>query len=304
MLCLQIPVLERSWQYVLDVQCDERSRSSPLDSCWRQFGLACHQAYVAELLAQRRHWPPLFSVVIGLLLSCVMVDVLHCMDHGPWDHGARRGQCLHAVHQEAGVGATSHAENCERLDDEIRAWYRQKGEKSKLQGKLTLARLRSSSGYPKLKAKGAATRHMASFTLELAARHCAGPSDRCVLGVVLTLAEIYHILEEEGMFLSDAAKTRLPELARQFHLLYNRLSREALAEVLVVKEWKMSPKMHLFIHLMEWQVTEIGFNPRGYWTYADEDLVGTMVEVSRSCQPSTLAPVSLTKWLLLALHEE
>ena len=37
----------------------------------------------------------------------------------------------------------------------------------------------------------------------------------------------YHILEEEGMFLSDAAKIRLLELARQFHLLYNRLSYEA-----------------------------------------------------------------------------
>ena len=36
------------------------------------------------------------------------------------------------------------------------------------------------------------------------------------MGVVQTLAEIYHILEEEGVFLSDAAKTTLPELARQF----------------------------------------------------------------------------------------
>ena len=78
-----------------------------------------------------------------------------------------------------------------------------------------------------------------------------------------TLAEIYHVLEEEGMFLSDATKTRLPELARQFHLLYIGLSREALAEVPVFKEWKMSPKTHLFIHLMEWQVPEIGLNPRG-----------------------------------------
>ena len=62
-----------------------------------------HAPYVAELLAQRRPVPPLFSVVIGVLLSCVMVDVLHCMDLG--DHGARRGKCLHAMHQETGVGS-------------------------------------------------------------------------------------------------------------------------------------------------------------------------------------------------------
>ena len=145
-------------------------------------------AYVAELLAQRRPVPPLFSVVIGVLLSCVMVDVLHCMDLGITAHVVAN-IFMRRIKKRA-WGATTHAENCERLDDEIRAWYRQKGEKSKLQGKLTLARLRSSSGYPKLKAKGAATRHMASFTLELAARHCAGPSDRCVLGVAQTHAEI------------------------------------------------------------------------------------------------------------------
>ena len=140
----------------------------------------------------------------------------------------------------SGRGEPQHMRRTvKRLDDEIRTWNRQKGEKSKLEGKLTLARLRSSSGYPKLKAQGVATRHMASFTLELAARHCACPSDRCVLGVAQTLQEIYHILEEEGMFLSGAAKTRLPEL---FHLLCNGLSCEALAEVPVVKEWKMSPE--------------------------------------------------------------
>ena len=45
-----------------------------------------HAACVAELLAQRRPVNPLFSVVIGLLLSCVMVDVLHCMDLGITAH--------------------------------------------------------------------------------------------------------------------------------------------------------------------------------------------------------------------------
>ena len=85
-------------------------------------------------------------------------------------------------------GITAHV--VANVNDSTSALYRQKGEKSKLQGKLTLARLRSSSGNTKLKAKGAATRHMASFTLELAGWHCAAPSDRCVLGVVQTLADI------------------------------------------------------------------------------------------------------------------
>ena len=75
---------------------------------------------------------------------------------------------------------------------------------------------------PEAQSEGSGDSAHGVLHLELAARHCAGPSDRCVLGVVQTLAEIYLILEEEGVFLSDAAKARLPELVRQFHLLYNQ----------------------------------------------------------------------------------
>ena len=101
------------------------------------------------------------------------------------------------------------------LDDEIPAWYRQKGEVSKLQGKLTLARLRSSDGYPKLKAKGAATRHMGVLHPGSGCSALCWSKRPLRLGVVQTLADIYHILEEKGVFLPDA---------RQFHLLYNRSS--------------------------------------------------------------------------------
>jgi hypothetical protein len=44
---------------------------------------------------------------------------------------------------------------------------------------------------------------------------------------------------------------------------------------------------------------ELG-NPKFYWVYADEDLVGQMIEVSRSCHPTTVAATAMYKWLLLA----
>ena len=90
----------------------------------------------------------------------------------------------------------------------------------------------------------------------MAARHVAAPRDRCVLCGAETLAEICHILEEERMFLSDAAKAMLLELARQIHLLYTRSSIWELAQVPVATEWKISPKMHFFTDLMKWQVME------------------------------------------------
>ena len=76
-----------------------------------------------------------------------------------------------------------------------------------------------------------------------AARHFAGPRDRCVLCVTQTLAEICHILEEERMFVLSAAKTMLREPARQIHLPYHRSSHWKWAQVRVAKEWKISAKM-------------------------------------------------------------
>ena len=40
---------------------------------------------------------------------------------------------------------------------------------SRVQGKLTVERLRTDGGWPKLKAKAAATRHLVHFALELVA---------------------------------------------------------------------------------------------------------------------------------------
>ena len=63
-----------------------------------------------------------------------------------------------------------------------------------------------------------------------------------------------------------------------------------------VKMWKMNPKLHLFDHLCDYQAGE-GLNPRSFWTYVDEDLVGLLVEVAESCHPVTTAPSALFKWL-------
>ena len=62
------------------------------------------------------------------------------------------------------------------------------------------------------------------------------------------------------------------------------------------RAWKVMPKLHLFAHLTEWQVEEWG-NPRYYWTYSDESLVGLLIEVAESCHPATMAISAIFKWL-------
>ena len=60
--------------------------------------------------------------------------------------------------------------------------------------------------------------------------------------------------------------------------------------------WKVQPKLHLFEHLLE--ITAILYgNPRYFWCYADEDLVGQMVDIAETCHPATLPFSVLFKWL-------
>ena len=98
------------------------------------------------------------------------------------------------------------------------------------------------------------------------------------------------------MFLSPAAKSEIKDLAANLVILYNALSSEAANSQL--KRWKFAPQFHLFCHLCEIQAQTLG-NPRTFWTYADEDLVGHLIEVARSCHPSTVAETGMFKYLLL-----
>ena len=57
----------------------------------------------------------------------------------------------------------------------------------------------------------------------------------------------------------------------------------------------------MFQHLCEDQVVEWGINPKYFWTYADEDFVGHMIEVAETCHPRTMAITAMYKWVLLAM---
>ena len=45
-------------------------------------------------------------------------------------------------------------------------------------------------------------------------------------------------------------------------------------------------------------------NPKYYWCYAAEDLVGFTIEVAENCHVATLAEMVLVKWLILAFDKE
>ena len=63
----------------------------------------------------------------------------------------------------------------------------------------------------------------------------------------------------------------------------------------------MMAKLHIFVHLLEWQTQETKLNPKTFWTYGDEDLVGQLIDISEACHVATLATAAMSKWLLVTL---
>ena len=226
-----------------------------------------------------------------------MVDVLHCVDLGVAAHVI--GNILVLCIAKKVLGGKNIDENTTLLAEDLEAWQKKSIKKNtRMQGKLTWQRLKTSGGFPKLKAKAAATRHLAAYAYDLAKQHLK--DDPRIVGVAQTLLEFYSVLETEGLHMRDTAIDKIKEVGFQCCILYAALANESATAN--KKYWKMSPKWHLFLHLCEWAIPDTGLNPRSYWTYADEDIVGNLIEVAEGCHPATMAVVALTKWVLLAFE--
>jgi len=198
---------------------------------------------------------------------------------------------------QLGQWGNTFAEQMKQVNLDLNLWYRQNVGHHKIQGKLTIDRIRTKSGWPKLHAKAASTRHLAEYGCSLAVRFNSGSlHDQRRLAIAKLLCKFYEIIAAEGMFLSRKAKSEIKTIGADLVVLYNALSTEAAEQE--KKGWKFAPKFHLFVHLCEIQAQYLG-NPRFFWTYADEDLVGHLVEVAESCHPSTVAETAMFKHLLL-----
>ena len=231
--------------------------------------------------------------MIGLRLECIRIDTLHTVDLGAAAHIIANIMmaCITAhvwvSNQDLGIVGLRAA---------LAEFYTRTRCQKKMQGKLTIDRIRTQNAWPKLKAKGAVTRHLAPFALQLAESYL-GVREQMLCRL---LVRFYDLLREEGHFLSADAKLELPELGRSMVQLYNVFAAESA--VAKTKMWKGLPKLHLFQHMCEWQAPEYG-NPRFWWCYADEDFVGQFIDVAESCHPKTLPVTSIWKWLILIFEE-
>lgn len=292
-----------------DVMCPFcRASSTDRTRPWTDFSMGAawrgmcftHESYL-EYLGRNGFARPLLFSIIGFRLECVMVDPLHTVDLGLAQHIVANVIWYVAILLNAFGGAT-YAERIKRCAEHLKRWYSRTRCDSKLQGKLTQERVRADGEWPKLRAKGANTRKLARYALDLMLQFGDVNSlddfrkahDQLAIGVCQCLVEFYDILTSESMFLSAAAKEAMPRIGNQLMGMYQQLSVMCFRREM--RMWKLSPKMHLFMHLCLYQAVMHG-NPRYYTTYGDEDLVGILVGVAGGVHPSTLAISVMTKWL-------
>ena len=172
-----------------------------------------------------------------MTLMCVAIDVLHVLDLGISAHVL--GNIFYIVCEKRRGG--TRAARVARLGEEIEEWHRSRGLKSGLRGKLTEARLKSASGFAKLKAKGASVRSLMAFALDLARRESLNER---IIGLISYLAEFYQIMNSQGIFLDESAVERMQFIVHMFCNLYTDLSADAFKEG--SPTWKATPKLHLF----------------------------------------------------------
>lgn len=264
------------------------------NAAWRA-SVWSHDAYVADVLSRGEDLPNLFSIR-GLRLECIVVDVLHCVDLGV--ASLVIGNVLNEVLPKLGP---NREQQISALNARLASWYKANAITSQIRGKLTWDKIRVTGKPPEFKAKAAATRHLAPFAATLAHEFDTGSEhDRRRRVVAESLVSFYTIVQNEARRVSDDALRRLPACCQALCINYAHLSFEAAQAN--APAWQLKPKLHLFQHLCHYQVQQFG-NPRFYWTYADEDLIGQMVEVAKTCHPSTLAKTALYKWLVLVFKD-
>lgn len=266
---------------------------------WRS-AIRTDESWKAELRAAGKPVPNLFAIR-GMRLEGVMVDTLHAVDQGLASHGIAN---VFVEVMSLGHWGSNQKSQAEGLQKDIHSWYSSASKtikSSKVQGQLIYDRIKTSNDWPKLKAKAAATRHLARYAAHLAARYNNNSAhDQRRLLVVDLLVSFYDIIEQGGDVLTEDEHYRMAFIGKKLLSCYMMLSKEAIAAK--KRLWKAVPKFHIFIHLCEIQCRIR--NPRCFWAYADEDLQRHVANIASSCSALNLAPMIVRKWIILTFNDD
>ncbi len=263
-----------------------------------------HETFLARARNQRAGLAsPLFDIP-GFRVEHIAIDLLHTGDLGVVSFAA--GSLLFDELQELGRGANK-TERLRRLNAELRNWNRAHHPKSTI-NELTEKMVKREGAAPMLRAKAAESRYVLPWLAELArSPRFRGKFEQIYYEdraeCMSSLAEFYRSLESSP-WSPEATRDFGSRFLKKYGELHDRVRGRVGVQGPrpVIRDelgWRVKPKHHLFQHLIEEQLIELG-NPREYWTYSDEGLMGAAsVMAAASPAPRTVAEQIMRKLQIL-----
>ncbi|CAK0899744.1 unnamed protein product, partial [Prorocentrum cordatum] len=204
----------------------------------------------------------------GVTLRSLALDTMHCMDLGVTGHACANMLYEVVFEHEHGTRSAILARLWARIQD----IYRVAG----LDHRISVLRLGTfvknkdspHSDYPILSRtiKAAEARHLATVCYQLSKDYEDDTQIRKTRTLCFkSLCQIYQIIADGDMFLSDAQCQQLIRSADNFLTCYQALSRDALDQRKL--KWSIVNKHHFAWHL----VRQTPLNPKNVWCYQAED---------------------------------
>ena len=233
-----------------------------LDAHWRDTGLTFNE-FMHRVLSSGKTISPLMSVP-GVSLAIFRVDWLHAVDQGV--AADFLGNALKVV--VSVMPGASRSVRVQALWVEMQMYYDRYEITDRLPT-LVWEAIQGKKKSPKLRCSAACCRALVRFGWEICRDRldARDPVHEAVRTAAYHLWMCYQSLSTECLFPDEL----LSEHGRLF-----ALQLVALGTVSDDRDWKVKPKLHLFMHL----ISE-GSRPTRCWTYRDEDYGGTIARLSR-----------------------
>jgi len=148
-----------------------------------------------------------------------------------------------------------------------------------------------------LTAKAADARKAARWLHELAVEVNDGTMhSRHRVAVAWGLMQYYAVIMRAGRWMTDE------EIADVEYAVYCCLSNfYALRSISVaaghLAMYRPKPKSHMWLHLIDDFIKPTRLNPRNFWCYGGEDMVGRVKKIAAACHRSTLTVSVLKRYL-------
>ena len=234
---------------------------------------------------------PLFSLP-KFSLAFIVIDVLHTFDLGCSQDALGNLFFLCIGIDQLFTGRNREIRTLALWQD-IKQYYQIAKPQSRIQG-LTYPMIKADKKGPKLRLKGAETRYLIPFGVDLARRLVEkrpSPLHEGVLKIFESLLAVYDSFAAEPFSPKVTANA-----TRHFLLHYAAVRKASKADDLF---WAIKPKFHLAQELGEHLTSEVGC-PRSFWCYKDEDFVGFFAGVTFSRggarSPHTTPQRGLDRW--------